>query len=137
MNLVRNFIFGMLLLISACSSDYGNGPEAVQWLKNNNNPSALATNRFGETPNALKFVESIYEMGAVNVIVSGDSIMDSKDRIEKEGGPYADALVVTLPDETEARTKLIKVFDQEAKMQGLIFNPESDINGNKVFLWWD
>ncbi len=54
--------------------------EALEWLKSNNNPSAFATNRFGETINAIYFVEKLYELGARKVSVVG--ILDEKERIE-------------------------------------------------------
>ncbi|MBA9027443.1 hypothetical protein [Peribacillus huizhouensis] len=69
--------------------------EALEWLKSNNNSSALASDRFGETVNAIKFVEKLYELGVLKVNVIG--IQDEPERIEDEGGPYATSLIVDLP----------------------------------------
>lgn len=41
--------------------------EALEWLTNNKNPSALAGNRFGEIATAIEFVKELYEAGAVSV----------------------------------------------------------------------
>lgn len=75
-----------------------NAPEAKEWLKENRNKYALAGNRFAGTKDAIKFVDKLYELGAVKVVISKDSIYDEKERVKKEGGPYADAIVVTLPN---------------------------------------
>ena len=91
--------------------------EALEWLKNNNNPSALASDRFGETANAIKFVEYLYELGAQKVNVIG--ILDEPERIEEEGGPYATALIVELPPDIEKRDKLIEFYKKEMKEQGI------------------
>lgn len=107
--------------------------EAKNWLKNTRNPSALATNRFESTENALKFVEMLYETGAE--LVEVDQIFDESDRIQNEGGPYATALIVHLPDSPEMRTKLYEVFNQEAQEQG--FDDFQDTDEKTVTLWWD
>lgn len=91
--------------------------EALDWLKNNKNPSALATNRFGDTENAIRFVEKLYELGAVNVNVIG--ILDEPERIEDEGGPYATALIVNLPEDREKRNKILEFYKREIEEQGI------------------
>ncbi|WHY83973.1 hypothetical protein QNH39_14900 [Neobacillus novalis] len=91
--------------------------EALEWLKSNNNPSALATDRFGETANAIKFVEKIYELGALKVNVIG--ILDEQERIEDEGGPYATALIVDLPQDHEKRNRIIEFYKIEIEEQGI------------------
>ena len=125
------------MFLSACDSGYYSGPEARDWLQKNKNEYALTGNRFGTTEDALKFIELLYEKGAVLVVISNIGIMDEKDRIEREGGPYADSIAVTLPSDLEKRKELIDILTKEASDQGFVFNPNKDIKNNKVFLWWD
>ncbi|WP_066253894.1 hypothetical protein [Neobacillus drentensis] len=115
--------------------------EALEWLKNSNNPSALATNRFGETENAIKFVDKLYELGATKVNVIG--ILDEPERIEDEGGSYATSLIVDLPQENEIRNKIIEFYKKEMEEQGieegegiLEWN-KSKINEGKLGFGWD
>ncbi|MCM3115718.1 hypothetical protein M3610_10500 [Neobacillus sp. MER 74] len=91
--------------------------EALEWLRHNKNPSALASDRFGETANAIKFVEKLYELGALKVNVIG--ILDESERIDEEGGPYATALIVELPQDSENRDKLIEFYKKEMEEQGI------------------
>ncbi len=42
-------------------------PEALNWLSSNKNPSALASNRFNSTEDALRFVQKLYTLGAVKI----------------------------------------------------------------------
>jgi hypothetical protein len=91
--------------------------EALEWLRNNKNPSALASERFGETANAIIFVEKLYELGALKVNVIG--ILDEPERIEEEGGPYATTLIVEIPPDNEKRDKLIEFYKTEMKEQGI------------------
>lgn len=91
--------------------------EALEWLRRNHNPSALASDRFGETSNAIKFVETLYELGADKVLVVG--IMDEPDRVEEEGGPYATSLIVELPNDKEKRDKIIEFYKKEMVEQGI------------------
>lgn len=108
--------------------------EAKSWLKNNKNVSALASNRFGDTSNAYKFVEQLYKLGAIKVIV--DNIYDEEDRINEEGGPYADSLIIKLPQNQQARQELFKVFKQEHEQQG--FDETIEDEGQPfMILWWD
>ena len=114
--------------------------EALEWLKNNNNPSALASDRFGENENAVQFVETLYELGALKVSVIG--IFDEPERIEDEGGPYATHLIVDLPDDIEKRNKIIKFYKNEMREQGieegegiLEWN-ESKLNEGKLAFGW-
>src|SRR5882762_3938180 len=90
------------------------GPEAWKWLRTNQNPSALASNRFGSTQDALEFVDKLYAVGAKRVMVPKDSIQDDKQTIEREGGPYADALIVELDPETDS-SELIRVCAEEGE----------------------
>ncbi|MBE0368683.1 hypothetical protein [Pseudoalteromonas aurantia] len=112
-------------------------PEANTWLEENQNKHALAGNRFAGTEDAISFVNKLYDLGAVKVVISSDSIYKDKDRIEKEGGPYADAIVVTMPSSESQKAALFEIFKQEAISQGIEFNSETDVKNNKVFIWWD
>ena len=91
--------------------------EALEWLENNNNPSALATDRFGETIYAIKFVEKLYELGVLKVSVIG--ILDEPERVEEDGGPYASSLIVELPKDNESRNKIIEFYKKEMDEQGI------------------
>lgn len=71
------------------------------------------------------------------MIISSDSIYNDKDRIEKEGGPYADAIVVTMPSSESQKAALFEIFKKEAVSQGMEFNSDTDVKDNKVFIWWD
>lgn len=114
--------------------------EALEWLKSNNNPSALATNRFGETVNAIKFVEKLYELGALEVNVIG--ILDERERVEDEGGPYASSLIVELPQDNEKRNKIIEFYKKEMEEQGIEEDEgilewnESKLNEGKLSFGW-
>ena len=116
---------------------YPHPPEAREWLAKNKNPYALAGNRFSGTEDATKFVESLYALGAVKVEIPRDAIYSDKKRIEDEGGPYADALLVTLPKSQTEIDALFNVFKGEASRQGMVFNPEEGVRNNKALLWWD
>ncbi len=80
--------------------EYKHGPEALSWLRASENESALASNRFFETPHAQKFVEQLYRAGARRVIVPRPAIQD--DGVEV----YADSLVVTLPTDPAKRQRV-------------------------------
>ena len=66
-------------------------PEVRQWLRDNESESALASNRFGFSSEAIRFVDELYRAGAVRVVVPEEAIED--DGVEV----YADSLVVVLP----------------------------------------
>jgi hypothetical protein len=72
-------------------AEYAQGPEARSWLRKSQNESALASNRFGETRDALQFVEQLYRAGAKRVAVPMAAIQTD------DTETYADSLVVTLP----------------------------------------
>jgi hypothetical protein len=105
------------------------GPEARAWLRKSQNESALASNRFPETRDALAFVQELYRAGAVKVIVPHDSITD--DGVEV----YADALVVTLPDDPAKRQRVWKLCARELEREG--DKPPPSTDEKHVFLWWD
>lgn len=110
--------------------------EALEWLKSNNNPSALASDRFGETINGIKFVEKLYELGAAKVSVIG--VMDEPERVEEEGGAYASTLLVELPNDTEKRERILEIYNKEIEENEL--NEGEEFEGwdeNTLAFWWD
>jgi hypothetical protein len=107
--------------------DYS-GPEAKGWLAANQNPAALAVNHFGTTEAAGRFVQELYAAGAPRVIIAENSIQEDDDL-----GPYADAMVVFLPDSRPARKILCRLCERELDEPVTI-----DANDpNPIFLWWD
>jgi hypothetical protein len=111
------------------------GSEAKGWLKQNKNESALASNRFGYTKEAIKFVDALYAAGAPLVIVPKSSITDDPDTLEIEGGPYADALIVKLPTDAGPRQKVEAICARELDKEGSSLGDAS--SDEYVFLWWD
>ncbi len=110
------------------------GPEAWKWLRMNQNPSALASNRFASTQEALDFVDKLYAIGAKRVLVPQDSIQGDKRTIEHQRGPYADALIVELDPEVDS-SELIRLCADEG--EGGDGFPEEPIDGKWLFFWWD
>lgn len=118
------------------TQQYYEGPEALQWLKDNKNPSALASNRFGPTVKAIAFVEKLYEAGAQVVQISEGCIRDDPQTIELEGGPYADGLVVALPTQTAKRKAVLNICTRESMREGF-GDAKNQVRNNRIFLWWD
>ena len=116
-------------------SDVKNGPEAREWLKGNKNESALASNRFGLTAEALEFVEQLYTAGAERVIVPRTCLQEDPDTIKLEGGPYADCLSVFLPKDSEKKSAVLRICRREIEREG--FDPDEGTADDFVFLWWD
>ncbi len=90
--------------------------EAVDWLETNFNPSALASERFESTADALDFVRVLYGAGAKKVSVI--NVMDEPWRLLEEGGPYADTLVVALPTDNGRREALMAIYLEEVASRG-------------------
>lgn len=109
------------------------GPEARAWLASSPSPGGLAGNRFANSTEALAFVDQLYALGAVKVFVDG--IYQEPDASQRSAGPYADSLVIILPDDTAARQKLFALAAAEAEREG--FKPERDRGQSKLLLWWD
>ena len=107
--------------------------EAREWLKDNKNPSPLASNRFGEKKNATAFVDKLYEAGAEAVYVV--NVNDTPETLQEESGPYTDCLVVVLPEEKEKRKVLFEISNAEAQREG--FEGEQDRGQKELFFWWD
>jgi hypothetical protein len=108
------------------------GPEALEWLRGNPGESAFASNRFGDTAEAIRFVESLYEAGATRVIINDKNIQDDGDEL------YADALVVYLPTEQFAYYRVIALCRPEVDREGgLTSDPSEWEELETVSLWWD
>ncbi len=121
---------------STSSAEDFDGPEALNWLKNNRNESALASNRFGPTENAVRFVQGLYNAGALRVVIPRANITDDEDTQKWESGPYADAVVVELPQNSGRREKVWEICAREIRREGFDPADGADDEG-KVFLWWD
>lgn len=115
--------------------DISRGPEALEWLRLNKNESALASNRFGPTSEAIRFVENLYTLGAERVIIYQDTIRNDDFTINEEGDPYADALTVILPSEPEKREKVWRICADEISGEG--FDPSEGKGDDAILLWWD
>jgi len=78
-------------------------------------------------------VQKLYDHGALEIYVS--NVYDEEWRIEAEGGPYADTLIIILPEEEDARLDLFEIVNDEAKREG--FSSEKDSGQEELMLWWD
>jgi len=110
-------------------------PEALSWLKTNKNPNPFATNRFQTAAEAIEAVKRLYAAGAIEVHVG--PTLDDSDRIEEEGGPYADGLNVVFP--TENVNQIMSVVeslkpDLGGEMKDII---KDEGRYWRVMLWWD
>jgi hypothetical protein len=109
------------------------GPEALKWLRQNSSDGALAANRFADTADAIRFVESLYAAGATHVLVNDENIVD-----EGDGEFYADALVVYLPTDPVAHARVAALCRREADRETGITSAKSEWEAaENVFLWWD
>jgi hypothetical protein len=99
----------------------------------NGDDNAFASNRFQGTENAIRFVEALYTAGAARVIVNQENIVD-----EGGGDLYADALVVLLPQDPAAYSRVVKLCKQESdREEGSASSDAEWENLECVFLWWD
>jgi hypothetical protein len=100
--------------------------EAGEWLENGGN-AARSLGRFKRVSDALKFVESLYNAGATEVIVP--DIYTSK-----TGDQFADCLLVKLPGIAAKRKAIRKVCAQLSKRKLGAFQPDKDIGESHLFL---
>ncbi len=108
--------------------------EARTWLMQNGSDRCFAGNRFYDRQEALDFVNRLYELGALLVMV--DNILDEPYRLREQGGPYADTLEVYLPPEAKARGDLTAVFEHElSERQGLDLDKYRQ--PELLIFWWD
>lgn len=96
--------------------------EALNWLQSASNNHAFAGSRFYDNEDAIAFVTSLYEAGAVKVEVE---FYDDED--------YADALFIILPGDLRKRLDIVPVvFDRRPD------EFDDDWGGNDpIRLWWD
>lgn len=129
--LLGTYLFEFALVPGAqpLPGDYFHGPEALSWLRANGNESALASNRFLETENAVRFVKQLYAAGATEVLVPDDAIVPEGDQ------EYADALVVKLPDDETERQRVLDVCAPELAREGGSVDEVGQ--ETQVYLWWD
>lgn len=113
------------------------GPEAREWLLSNKSAYCFAGNRFDSKTEAVAFVEQLYAAGAPRVFIPEDSISRNPAEIKEHGGPYADSLVIELPE--EKRSDLFLIFEREAENEGYeeMKGEDSVIDGKFLYLWWD
>jgi hypothetical protein len=108
--------------------------EASAWLRAHWSEHAFATNRFGTTARAIEFVDQLYAAGASSVCV--DRVM----MLAHHGwAPYADTLLVWLPDDPTKRPALFDLMNDIGKRDEnggdhavLIDSGQKDVR-----LWWD
>lgn len=101
--------------------------EALGWLDSNPQHSAFASAAFGDTNNALRYVEELYDAGATLIEVA--EIHDEPWRIAQEGGPYASALIVTIP-----QRRFKSVINTVLKYG--CPDEFDEVGRNKYRLWW-
>ena len=107
-------------------------PEALEWLRANWSPSAFATSRFQSTAAALEFVRQLYDAGAKFVAIDNVVMLPNN-----QWAPYADTLIVDLPDDPATRRELLDLMERVGR-------PDEDAGGrlhawgeSAVRLWWD
>jgi hypothetical protein len=106
---------------------------AMAWLEANRNPHPFAGNRFRTAAEAKNFVAELLQLGATDVFVADP--LEEPSRINRDGGPYADTLVVELPEDAAKRRAIFKKMHWEAWRQG--FAGERDVGQRQALLWWD
>lgn len=110
------------------------GPEAREWLRTNQHPQALASNRFDTTEDALEFVQTLYRAGATKITIPEDRMDDDEDDM---GGLYADALVVELEAGADL-SQMLQIYNREAEHEGHDAIAQLPIKeGRWLFFWWD
>jgi hypothetical protein len=133
--------FGLIVSVGACAKDDSMSEQelidqmektpALPWLESNNHPMALAGNRFSSTQEAVSFVKELFARGATEVMIAEPD--ESEERLNGEGGPYSDTLIVYLPE--TGRERLIEIFSNESQSQG--FSAVTDTGQTAQILWWD
>ena len=113
--------------------NYEGGPEARAWLVANHHPHPFATNRFGTRERALQFVEQLYEAGATFVSIDGVLMLPNHN-----WAPYADTLIVDLPEDHEQRRDVFELMehvgepDEDAEIEQPLW-----IRAEGRAAWWD
>lgn len=83
------------------------------------------------------FVQGLYDAGAISVRIPYDAIRSDPKEVKEMGGPYADTLIVELPD--SGRESVYRIFEAEAESEGYegLLASESLIGGKYLYFWWD
>ncbi|MGH7695591.1 MAG: hypothetical protein ACRENH_11460 [Gemmatimonadaceae bacterium] len=129
----------LLSLICACKDELAQydsqGPryEARAWLVSTGNSAPFASNRFSTREAARAFIDSLYAAGADSVWIL--NVQTDSAMVADEGGPYADAPLVRLPNADSARNLLFDFEAREARHEG--FDPERDRGQRYLYFWWD
>lgn len=103
--------------------------EARAWLTVHREGFAFAVNRFGRTENALAFVEALYAEGATEILIDDP-------RVDSEGGPHADTLLVGYSGDCDIRWRLERFCEREGPGEV----PDDFTlhqHGDVLRLWWD
>jgi hypothetical protein len=111
-------------------SESSNALEARAWLRSNSNSSALATNKFDNTARALAFVDGLYAAGATEVLI--DNIFE--EHIAREGGPYADSLIIRFGRDSLAGHRLLKICEHAIGGEA---DGRVDHGVDEIRIWWD
>jgi hypothetical protein len=102
--------------------------EALKWLrKTSTDQSARSLGRFKRECDAVKFVRSLYEAGAVKVIAPDIYA-------NKPGDQFADCLVVQLPKNPVGRKAVRKVCAQLRTRRLGAMQPDEDIGETHLYL---
>lgn len=105
-----------------------NHSEARAWLQGSNgHASAKSLGRFKREDDATKFVNALYEAGAVEVIASETYSNKAHDR-------FADSLLVRLPRTLAKRKAIRKVTAQLQKRKLGAIQPDDDFGETHLFL---
>jgi hypothetical protein len=108
-------------------------PEALEWLQANHNESPLATNRFAKSSDAIAFVEQLYAAGATGVWIDNISMLPNDN-----WAPYADTLIVDLPDDGAKRQEVLQLIEHVGRPDEDAGEPAPQFIGPaSVRLWWD
>lgn len=98
--------------------------EALAWLGKG---YEIASNRFS-IEEATEFVNKLYELGAIDVTVTG---------FDREETNYSDSIDIRLPKEADLREKIFEITNQEVKREFPDEEVEADIGQKEITLWWD
>lgn len=110
---------------------YNGKPDAAAWLRANWSASAFATNRFSTTTQAGAFVEQLHVAGATGVWIDSVVMLPNHDWT-----PYADALLVELPEEPARRRALFDVMEHVGRPDQQDDEVLTDCGQTEVRLWW-
>jgi hypothetical protein len=111
---------------------HGAKPDAAGWLRANWSDSAFATNRFGTTTRAREFVEQLHSAGATGVWI--DNIMMLPNH---HWTPYADTLLVDVPEDSAKRRELFELMEHVGRPDEDGGEVLMDHGQKQVRLWWD